>query len=130
MMPEAAIALVTFVIVLLALRRWTREDAEIVFEDEDAEAAKRFIKAKIEEHAAELAERYLEAGGSETGGDDVPGSFAQDIEHFIASVLAPASADIAGLSAAVRRVVTLEREQLYALVVARVRDHLTGRRAA
>jgi hypothetical protein len=129
MMPEAAIALATFVIVLLALRRWTREDAEIVFEDEDAEAAKLFIKAKIEEHAEELAERYLEAGGSETG-DDVPGGFPQDIEHFIASVLARESADVAGLSAAVRRVVTLEREHVYALVVARVQDHLTGRRAA
>jgi hypothetical protein len=129
MMPEAAVALATFVIVLLGLRRWTREDPELVFCDEDAEAAKLFMKSKIEEHVEALSERYLEAGGSETGGDDVPGGFAQDIEHFIASVLARESADSAGLGAAVRRVVTLEREHVYALVLARVQDHLTGRRA-
>jgi hypothetical protein len=130
MMPEAAVAFATFVIVLLALNRWTREEPGLVFEDDDAEAAKLFIKAKIEEHVGSLAESYLEAGGgSGSGDDDVPGGFAQHIEHFIAAFLTHESADRSGLGAAVRRVVTLEREHVYALVLARVQDHLRNDRA-
>src|SRR5687767_12042573 len=109
MMPEAAVALVTFVIVLLALNRWMRADTEIlVDDDEDAKAARRFIEAKIGEHVEALARLYLEAGGNEAGGDDMPGRFAQEIEGFIATILTRDSADLIGLSAAVRRVVTLE----------------------
>jgi hypothetical protein len=130
MMPEAAIALATFVVVLLALNRWTREEPVLVFQDEDAEAAKLFIRAKIEEQVEELAERYVRAGGSTTSGEDPPGSFAQDIEHFIAAALTSETADVPGLSAAVRRVVTLEREHVYALVLSRVQNHLSGRHAA
>jgi hypothetical protein len=131
MMPEAAVALVTFVIVLLALNRWMRADTEIlVDDDEDAKAARRFIEAKIGEHVEALARLYLEAGGNEAGGDDMPGRFAQEIEGFIATILTRDSADLIGLSAAVRRVVTLERERIYALVLSHIRDHLIGRRAA
>jgi hypothetical protein len=131
MMPEAAVALVTFVIVLVALSRWMRADTEVaVDEDEDAATARRFIEAKIDEHVEALARLYLEAGGDEAGGDEVPGRFAQEIEGFIASILTRDSADLIGLSAAVRRVVTFERERIYALVLARIRDHLIGRRAA
>jgi hypothetical protein len=131
MMPEAAVALVTFVIVLLALRRWTRADTEVaVDDDEDAATARRFIEAKIEEHVEALAKLYLEAGGDEAGADEVPGRFAQEIEGFIATILTQDSADLIGLRAALRRVVTFERERIYALVLAHIRDHLIGRRAA
>jgi hypothetical protein len=136
MMPEVAIALATFVIVLLVLNRWTREDAEVADDDdEDAAAAKRFITTRIDEHVEALAGRYLEAGGpiagcDATGGDEVPGRFAQDIEGFLATVVTRHSADVIGLGAAVRRVLTLEREQIYALVVARVQAHLIERNAA
>jgi hypothetical protein len=60
----------------------------------------------------------------------VPGRFAQEIEGFIATILTRDSADLIGLSAAVRRVVTFERERIYAQVLSRIRDHLIGRRAA
>jgi hypothetical protein len=131
MMPEAAVALVTFVIVVLALNRLTRADTGVaVDDDEDAATARRFIEAKIEEHVEALARLYLEAGGDEAGGDEMPGRFAQEIEGFIATILTRDSADLLGLSAAVRRVVTLERERIYALVLSRIRDHLIGRRAA
>jgi hypothetical protein len=136
MMSEAAVALTTFVIVLLVLNRWTREDAEVAFDDdEDAAAARRFIEAKIDEHVEALAEHYLEAGGpiggcDGAGGGEVPGRFAQDIEGFIATVVTRDTADVVGLGAAVRRVLTLEREQVYALVVARVQAHLIDRHAA
>ena len=131
MMPEAAVALATFVIVLLVLNRWTREDTEVAFDDdEDAAAARRFIETKIDEHVEALAKHYLEAGGAEAGGDELPGRFAQDVEGFIATVVMRDSADVIGLGAAVRRVVTLEREQIYALVLARIQAHLIDRHAA
>jgi hypothetical protein len=131
MMPEAAVALATFVIVLLVLNRWTRQDAEVDFDDdEDARAARRLIETKIDEHVEALAQRYLEAGGAANGGDEMPGRFAQDIEGFIATALTRDSAEQIGLGIAVRQVVTLEREQIYALVLARVQTHLAPRRAA
>ena len=130
MMPEAAVALATFVIVLLVLRRWTREEPEVDLDHEDAGAARRFIEAQVEEHIEALTERYLEAGGSESGGDEVPGAFAQDIEHFIATYVTRDSADTLGLGGAVRCAVTLERERIYALVLARIQVHLRARRAA
>lgn len=130
MMLEAAVALATFVIVLVVLNRWTRAMPEVAFEDEDTALARKFIRAQIDEHLETLAQSYLEAGGSETGGEDVPGRFAQDIEGFIATALTRENADLEGLGAAVRRVVTLEREQIYAQIVARIQDHLIGHRAA
>jgi hypothetical protein len=129
MMPEAAVALATFVIVLLALRRWTREP-EADSDREDATAARRFIEAQIDAHVEALAERYLEAGGSESGGDELPGAFAQDIEHFIATYVTRESTEAAGLGRAVRCVVTLEREKVYASVQSRVQAHLTNHHAA
>jgi hypothetical protein len=131
MMPEAAVALATFVIVLLVLNRWTRKDSALGFDDdEDAQAASRFIETKIDEHVEALAKRYLEAGGTAAGGDDMPGRFAHDIEGFIATALMGDSAEQIGLGIAVRQVVTLERERIYALVLARVQAHLGPRRAA
>jgi hypothetical protein len=131
MMPEAAVAFATFVIVLLALNRWTRQDTEVGFDDDaDARAARRFIEAKIDEHVEALAKRYLEAGGTASGGDDMPGRFAQDIDGFIATALMRDSAEQIGLGIAVRQVLTLERERIYALVLARVQAHLSPRRAA
>jgi hypothetical protein len=130
MMPEAAVALATFVIVLLVLRPWTRQEPEVDPDHEDAEAARRYIEAQIEEHIEALAGRYLAAGGDESGGDELPGAFAQDIEHFIATCLTRESADTLGLGGAVRCVVTLERERIYALVLARIQAHLTAPRAA
>ncbi|MGH6901266.1 MAG: hypothetical protein ACREIR_00840 [Geminicoccaceae bacterium] len=128
MMPEVAVAFATFVIVLLVLNRWTREDTEVAFsDDEDTVTARRFIATKIDEHVEALAKSYLEAGGDEADGDEVPPRFAQDIEAFIATALMRDSADLIGLGAAVRGVVTLERERIYALVLARVQAH---RRAA
>jgi hypothetical protein len=136
MMPEAAVALATFVIVLLVLNRWTRADTKVALhDDEDAAAARRFIATKIDEHVAALAGCYLEAGGPTAASDGseadaVPGRFAQDIEGFLATVITRDSADVVGLGAAVRRVLTLEREQVYALVVARVQAHLIDHHAA
>jgi hypothetical protein len=131
MMPEAAVALATFVIVLLVLNRWTREDTEVGRDDdEDARAARRFIETKVDEHIEALAQRYLEAGGAAAGRDEMPGQFAQDIESFIATALMRDSAEQIGLGLAVRQVVTLEREQIYALVLARIQAHLVPRRAA
>jgi hypothetical protein len=130
MLPEAAVALATFVIVLLALRGWTREEPEVDLDHEDTKAARRFIEAQVEEHIEALAGRYLEAGGLESGGDEVPGAFAQDIEHFIATYVTRERADTLGLGGAVRCVVTLERERIYALVLARIQGHLAARRAA
>lgn len=131
MMPEAAVAFATFVIVLLVLNRWTRENTAVAFDDdEDAGAARRFIEAKIDEHVEDLAKHYLDAGGAEADGDEVPGRFAHDIEGFIATVVMRDSAEVIGLGAAIRRVVTLEREQIYALVLARIQAHLIDRHAA
>jgi hypothetical protein len=131
MMPEAAVALATFVIVLLVLNRWTREDRALgLDDDEDARAARRFIETKVDEHIQALAQRYLEAGGAAAGGDEMPGRFAQDIEAFIATALMRESAEQIGLGIAVRQVLTLERERIYALVLARVQAHLSPRRAA
>jgi hypothetical protein len=131
MMPEAAVALATFVIVLLVLKRWTRDKTEVgPDDDEDARAAKRFVETKVDEHVEFLAQRYLEAGGAAAGGDEMPGRFAHDIEAFIATALMRDSAEQIGLGAAVRQVVTLEREQIYAQVLARVQAHLVPRRAA
>jgi hypothetical protein len=130
MMPEAAVAFATFVIVLLVLNRWTRDDTEIAVEDDGVAAARQLIAARIDEQIEALTQSYLNAGGAPTGGDEVPGSFAQKIEHFIATALTSDGTDQGGLGAAVRCVVTLEREHIYALVLARVRDHLTSHRPA
>ena len=64
------------------------------------------------------------------GGEEVPPAFATAIEAFIATALAADDAERRGLGAAVRCVVTLERERVYNLVLARVRAHLDGRATA
>ena len=74
MMPETAVPLLTFLIVLLALNRWARGDSAVAADDEDTVTARMFIAARIDEHVAALAERYLEAGGSASG-DELPGGF-------------------------------------------------------
>jgi hypothetical protein len=128
MMPETALPLVIFLIVLLALNRWARGDTEVAVVDDDAVAAWMFIATKVDEHVAALADDYLEAGGSESG-DEPPDGFAHAIERFIATALSTEGAERCAVGAAIRCVVTLERERIYALVLSRVRDHLMSRRA-
>lgn len=129
MMPETALPLVVFLIVLLALNRWAREETEVAVDDDEVVAARLFIATRIDEHVAALADDYLEAGGS-PGGDELPDGFAHAIERFIAIALSTEGAERSGIGAAVRCVVTLERERIYAQVLARVRDHLVSCRAA
>jgi hypothetical protein len=129
MTPETAVPLLTFLIVLLALNRWAaRGDTKVAVVDNDAVAAWMFIATKVDEHVSSLTDDFLEAGGSESG-DELPDGFAHVIEHFIATALSTEDAEQCALGAAIRCVVTLERERIYALVLSRVRDHLTSRRA-
>lgn len=128
MTPETAVPLLTFLIVLLALNRWARGDTEVAVVDDDAVAAWMFIATKVDEHVAALADSFLEAGGSGSS-DELPDGFAHAIEHFIATALSTEGAGPCALGVAIRCVVTLERERIYALVLSRVRDHLTSHRA-
>jgi hypothetical protein len=128
MTPEVAVSVAVFVIVFLLLNRRAKAKPTGVEVDPDVQLARRFIGTKIDEHAEALAQRYHEACEQDAGGDRVPGSCARAIEAFIGDVLLH---DIAlehpGLGPAVREVVTLEREHVYALVLARIEAHLDGR---
>ena len=121
MTPEVAVSLATFVIVFLLLSRLVSAKPTGIEVDPDVERARRLIKAKIDEHAEALAQRYLEVCAQDAGGDRVPGSFAREIEGFIGSVLLhDIELEHPGLGPAVREVVTLEREHIYTLVLSRV----------
>ena len=121
MTPEVAVSLVTFVIVFLLLNRLGAAKPTGFAIDPDVERAKCLIRTKIDDHAEALAQRYLEACGQDTSGDRVPDSFAREIEGFIGNVLLrDIELEHPGLGPAVREVVTLEREHVYALVLARV----------
>jgi hypothetical protein len=121
MTPEVAISLATFVIVFLLLSRLGSAKPTGVVVDPEVERARQFIRTKIDEHAEALAQRYLEACEQDARGDRVPGSFAREIEGFIGEVLLrDVELDHPGLGPAVREVVTLEREHVYTLVMARV----------
>jgi hypothetical protein len=121
MTPEIAVALATFVIVFVLLSRLGSARPTGFEVDPDVERARRVIKSKIDEHAEALAQRYLEVCAQDAGADRVPGSFAREIEGFIGSVLLhDIELEHPGLGPAVREVVTLEREHIYALVLSRI----------
>ena len=121
MTPEVAVSVATFVIVFLLLSRLGSAKPTPVAEDPDLERARHFIQLKVDEHAEALAQRYLEACEQDARGDRVPGSFAREIEGFIGDVLLrDIELEHSDLGPAVREVVTLERELVYALVLCRV----------
>ena len=121
MTPEVAVSLATFVIVFLFLSRLGSAKPTGFPVDPDVERARRAIESKIEEHADALAQRYLELHAQDAGEDQVPGSFAREIEGFIGNVLLhDIEREHPDLGPAVREVVTLEREHIYALVMSRV----------
>lgn len=121
MTPDVAVSLATFVIVLLLLNRLGSAKPAGFEVDPDVERAWQFIRTKIDDHAEALAQRYLEACEEDRRGDRVPGRFAREIEGFIGDVLLrDVELEHPGLGPAVREVVTLEREQIYALVRSRV----------
>ena len=86
------------------------------------------IGAKIDEYAEALALRYLEARTQAGSKDRASSQFARDIEAFIGTaLLREIEAEHPGLGPAVREVVTLEREHVYELVLARIEAHVSER---
>lgn len=121
MTPDVAVSLATFVIVLWLLTRLGSTKPTALQVDPDVARARQFIRTKIDDHAEALAQRYLEACEQDRRGDRVPGSFAREIEWFIGNVLLPdAALEDPDIAPAVREVVTLERELIYELILARV----------
>ena len=122
MTPEVAVSLATFVIVFVLLSRLGAAKPIGIEVDPDVERARNLIRTKIDEHAGLLAQRYLEAPEQDARSDRVPGDFAREIEGFIGNVLLrELQLEHPELGQAVREVVTLEREHVYELVLARVR---------
>ena len=120
MTPEVAVSVATFVIVFLLLSRLGSAKPTRVEVDPDVERARQLIRSKIDEHAEALAQRFVEVCGQDASGDT--GSFAREVEGFIANVLLhDIELEHPGVGPAVREVVTLEREYVYALVLARAR---------
>jgi hypothetical protein len=121
MTPEMVVSVAAFVIVFLLLSRLGSAKPTVVEADPDVERARDLIRTKIDEHAGALAQCYLDACGRDARADGVPGSFAREIEAFIGNVLLrEIELDHPGLGPALREVVTLEREHVYELVLARV----------
>jgi hypothetical protein len=121
MTPEIAVSVATFVIVFLLLSRLGSAKSTVAEADPDLERARDLIRTKIDEHAEALAQLYLEACERDASGDRIPVSFAREIEGFIGHVLLRGiELEQPGLGPAVREVVTLEREQVYELVLSRV----------
>jgi hypothetical protein len=121
MTPEVAVSVATFVVVFLLLSRLGSAKPTGFEVDPDVERARQLIRTKIDEHAETLAQCYLEACEQDARGDRVPGSFVREIEGFIGEVLLrDIELEHPGLGRAVREVVTLEREHVYALVLSRV----------
>lgn len=121
MMPEVAVSLATFLIVVWLLTRLGSTKPTGFRVDPDVERAKKFIRTKIDDHAEALAQRYLEASEQDASGDRVPGAFARAIEGFIGNVvLHDVTLEDPDIACAVREVVTLEREHIYQLILSRV----------
>jgi hypothetical protein len=121
MTPELVVSVATFVIVFLLLSRLGRATPAGLEADPDVALARDLIRTKIDEHAEALVQRYLDACERDMSGDRVPGSFGREIEGFIGNVLLrEIELEQPGLGPAVREVVTLEREHVYELVLARV----------
>jgi hypothetical protein len=94
MTPELVVSVATFVIVFLVLGRLGRAKPAVLEADPDVARARDLIRTKIDEH---------------------------EIEGFIGNVLLrEIELEQPGLGPAVREVVTLEREHVYELVLARV----------
>ena len=121
MTPDVAVSLATFLIVLWLLTRRGSTKPTGVPVDPDVERAKKFIRTKIDDHAEALAQRYLESCEQDASGHQVPGAFAREVEGFIGNVLLhDVALENPEIGPAVREVVTLEREQIYALILSRV----------
>jgi hypothetical protein len=121
MTPEMVVSVAMSVIVFLLLSRLGSARPTVVEADPDVARARDLIRTKIDEHGAALAQCYLEACERDARGDRAPGSFAREIEGFIGNVLLrEIELEQPGLGPAVREVVTLEREHVYELILARV----------
>jgi hypothetical protein len=122
MTPDVAVPFATFVLVLWLVSRLGASTKPTGIEvDPDVERARQFVRTKIEDHAEALAQRYLDAREEDRRGDRVPGSFAREIEWFIGNVLLhDVALERPELAPALRELVTLEREQVYDLILSRV----------
>lgn len=121
MTPDVAVSLATFLVVLWLLSRRGSTKPPRLEIDPDVKRARQFVRTKIDDHAEALAQRYLEACEEDRRGDRVPGSFAREIEGFIGDVLLhDVTLEDPDVAPAVREVVTLERELIYELILARV----------
>jgi hypothetical protein len=93
--------------------------------DPEVAEARQLIESKIDEHAEALALRYREVRAAAASEDGASSQFARDIEAFIGTVLLrDIEVEHPGLGPAVREVVTLEREHVYALVRSRIEAYL------
>jgi hypothetical protein len=121
MTPDVAVSLATFVVVLWLLNRLGSTKPTGLELDPDVERARQFIRTKVDGHVDTLAQCYLEACEENRRGDEVPGSFAREIEWFIGNVLLrDVALEKPEIAPAVREVVVLEREHIYELILARV----------
>jgi hypothetical protein len=125
MTPEIAASLATFLIVFLMLNRLGAARQATVGPDPEVAEARQLIESKIDEHAEALALRYREVRAAAASEDGASSQFARDIEAFIGTVLLrDIEVEHPGLGPAVREVVTLEREHVYALVRSRIEAYL------
>jgi hypothetical protein len=121
MTPDVAVSLATFVVVLWLLNRLGSTKPTGLELDPDVERARQFIRTKVDGHVDTLAQCYQEACEENRRGDEVPGSFAREIEWFIGNVLLrDVALEKPEIAPAVREVVVLEREHIYELILARV----------
>ena len=121
MTPEVAVSVATFVVVFLLRSRLGSAKPTGFEVDPDLERARHLIRTKIDEHAEVLAQRYLETCAQDAARDGGESGFAREIEQFIGNVLLrDLQLEHPDLGRAVREVVTLEREHVYALVLSRV----------
>ena len=121
MMPDVAVPFATFVVVLWLLSRLGSTKPGGLELDPEVDAARQFIRAKIDGYVDTLAQRYLQACEENRRGDPVPGSFGREIEWFIGNVLLrDVTLEKPEIAAAVREVVVLEREHIYELILSRV----------
>jgi hypothetical protein len=128
MTPEIAIPLATFLFVFLMLQRLGPAPRAEFAPDPEIAQARQLIGTKVDEHLEALTLRYLEARTPGRSGDRAASEFARDIEAFIGTaLLRDIETERPGLGPAVREVVTLEREDVYKLVLSRIEAHLSAR---
>jgi hypothetical protein len=125
MTPEIAVSLATFLIVFVVLSRLGSARRAEPAPDPEVQQARQLIQRKVDEHVEALAQRYLETREQDAGDVQSANRFARDIEAFIGdALLHDIEFEHPGLGPAVREVVTLEREHVYALVLSRIEAHL------